>query len=216
MLKIHHWHPEYLIIINELPPKLLNLRPCFSVGNQWILNRESVTTSSEGVQVSWGFGHELRDYGAGDRLDNWCSWSARFPAPLWQKESQKAKFLIYWSVLVPTLSNGHEGWVMTERMKLQIQAAEMCFLRWVASPLGIRWEVRSSMRDQAHPARKRPWSRPRSRWRDYISALAWERLGIPQLELADVAREREVWGPLLKLLPPWPDPLISNWRWMDG
>ncbi len=36
---------------------------------------------------------------------------------------------------------------------------------------------------QAHPAGKMP----RSRWRGYISALAWERLGIPQLELADVA-----------------------------
>ncbi len=39
-------------------------------------------------------------------------------------------------------------------------------------------------------------SRPRTSWRDYISALAWESLGIPQSELADVAREREV---LLKL-----------------
>ncbi len=34
----------------------------------------------------------------------------------------------------------------------------------------------------------------------------WEHLGIPQSELVDVAREREVWGPLLKLLPSWPDP----------
>ncbi|KAJ8016060.1 hypothetical protein DPEC_G00003220 [Dallia pectoralis] len=48
--------------------------------------------------------------------------------------------------------------------------------------------------------------RPRTRWRDYISTLAWERLGIPQSELANVAREREVWGPLLELLPPRPDP----------
>ena len=34
--------------------------------------------------------------------------------------------------------------------------------------------------------------RPRTRWRDYISSLAWHRLGIPQAELADVAGEREV------------------------
>ncbi|KAJ7994746.1 hypothetical protein DPEC_G00252670 [Dallia pectoralis] len=48
--------------------------------------------------------------------------------------------------------------------------------------------------------------RPRTRWRDYISTLAWERLGIPKSELANVARERVVWGPLLELLPPRPDP----------
>ncbi len=59
---------------------------------------------------------------------------------------------------------------------------------------------------QAHPAGKRPLGRPRFRWRDYISVLAWKCLGIPQSELADVARKREVWGPLLKLLPLRADP----------
>ncbi|KAJ8007663.1 hypothetical protein DPEC_G00096500 [Dallia pectoralis] len=56
---------------------------------------------------------------------------------------------------------------------------------------------------QARPAGRRPRGRPRTRWRDYISTLAWERLGIPQSELANVARER----PLLELLPPRPDPV---------
>ncbi len=42
----------------------------------------------------------------------------------------------------------------------------------------------------------------RSRWRDHISALTWEHLRIPQSELVDVAREREIWHPLLKLLAP--------------
>uniref|UniRef100_A0A8C9X6F4 B30.2/SPRY domain-containing protein n=1 Tax=Sander lucioperca TaxID=283035 RepID=A0A8C9X6F4_SANLU len=55
---------------------------------------------------------------------------------------------------------------------------------------------------QARPAGRRPRGRPRTRWRDYISNLAWERLGIPQSDLVNVAREREVWGPLLELLPP--------------
>ena len=57
----------------------------------------------------------------------------------------------------------------------------------------------------ARPTGRRPRGRPRTRWRDYISSLAWERLGIPQSELADVAGEREVWGSLLKLLPPRPN-----------
>ncbi|TWW80933.1 hypothetical protein D4764_01G0007480 [Takifugu flavidus] len=43
-------------------------------------------------------------------------------------------------------------------------------------------------------------------WRDYVSRLAWERLGIPPDELEEVAGEREVWASLLRLLPPRPDP----------
>ena len=37
---------------------------------------------------------------------------------------------------------------------------------------------------------------------DYVSRLAWERLGVPLEELDDVAGEREVWASLLRLLPP--------------
>ncbi|KAL3063618.1 hypothetical protein OYC64_000034 [Pagothenia borchgrevinki] len=101
--------------------------------------------------------------------------------------SQKAKLSVYRAISVPTLTYGHEGWVMTERTRSRIQAAEI-------------GEV-----FQARPAGKRPRGRPRTRWRDYISWLAWERLGIPQSELVDVARERNVWGSLLELIPPRPD-----------
>ncbi|KAK0151763.1 Craniofacial development protein 2 [Merluccius polli] len=58
---------------------------------------------------------------------------------------------------------------------------------------------------RARPTGRRPRGRPRTRWRDYVSRLAWERLGIPQEELAEVAGEREVWASLLRLLPPRPD-----------
>ena len=55
--------------------------------------------------------------------------------------------------------------------------------------------------------RARPTGRrPRTRWRDYVSRLAWERLGVPLEELDEVAGEREVWASLLRLLPPRPDP----------
>lgn len=47
--------------------------------------------------------------------------------------SQKVKFPIYWSVFVPVLTYGNEGQVMTEKKRLQIQAAEIDFLRRVAS-----------------------------------------------------------------------------------
>ncbi len=48
---------------------------------------------------------------------------------------------------------------------------------------------------QACPAGRRPRGRSRSRWRDYISALAWECLaGISPLELADVNNVTVVLG----------------------
>ncbi|KAK3518049.1 hypothetical protein QTP70_033271 [Hemibagrus guttatus] len=49
--------------------------------------------------------------------------------------SRKAKLSIYQSIYVPTLTYGHELWVMTERVRSRIQAAEMSFLRRVAGAL---------------------------------------------------------------------------------
>ncbi|GAA6106566.1 receptor-type tyrosine-protein phosphatase F-like, partial [Tachysurus ichikawai] len=155
--------------------------------------------------------------------------------------SRKAKLSIYQSIYVPTLTYGHELWVMTERTRSRIQAAEMSFLRRVAGR-SLRDRVRSSVtreelrveplllhieRSQlrwlghlfrmppgrlpgevfrACPTGRRPRGRPRTRWRDYVSRLAWERLGIPPEELEEVSGEREVWASLLRLLPPRPGP----------
>ena len=62
-----------------------------------------------------------------------------FTAPL----SCKAKLSIYRLIFVPFLPYGHEGWVMTQRTRLRVQATEMGFLRRVA---GVSlWDmVRSS------------------------------------------------------------------------
>ncbi|MEJ4846145.1 hypothetical protein SKA08_15585, partial [Enterococcus faecium] len=150
--------------------------------------------------------------------------------------SVKAKLSIYRSIYVPTLTYGHELWVVTERTRSRIQAAEMSFLRRVAG-LSLRDRVRSSAireglrveplllhieRSQlrwfghltrmppgrllgevfrACPTGRRPRGRPRTRWRDYISRLAWERLGVPPAKLEEVAMEREVWTSLLRLMP---------------
>ncbi|KAK7939602.1 hypothetical protein WMY93_002928 [Mugilogobius chulae] len=154
--------------------------------------------------------------------------------------SRKANLSIYRSIYVPTLTYGHELWVMTERTRSRIQAVEMSFLRRVAGrslrdrvrssvtreelgvePLLLHVE-RSQLRWLGHlfrltPGRlpgevfracltgRRPRGRPRTRWRDYVSRLAWERLGIPPEELAEVCGDREVWASLLRLLPPRPD-----------
>ena len=54
--------------------------------------------------------------------------------------SRKAKLLIYQSIFVPTLTYGHELWVVTERTRSRVQAAEMSFLRRVA---GLSLTVRT-------------------------------------------------------------------------
>ncbi|TWW56724.1 hypothetical protein D4764_08G0007110 [Takifugu flavidus] len=150
--------------------------------------------------------------------------------------SRKAKLSIYRLIFVPTLTYGHELWVMTERTRSRVQAAEMSFLRRVAG-LSLRDRVRSSaIREElgveplllrversqmrwlghlvrmppgrlpgdvfrAYPSCRRPPGRPRTRWRDYVSRLVWERLGIPPDELEEVAGEREVWASLLGCCP---------------
>ncbi|KAK3573272.1 hypothetical protein QTP86_019232 [Hemibagrus guttatus] len=140
--------------------------------------------------------------------------------------SRKAKLSIYQSIYVPTLTYGHELWVMTERVRFQIQAAEMSFLHRMAGR-SLRDRVRSPVTREelgveplllhikrgqlrwlghlfwmppgrvpgevfrACPTGKRPRGRPRTRWRDYVSRLAWERLGVPPEELEDMSGERE-------------------------
>jgi len=69
---------------------------------------------------------------------------------------------------------------------------------------------------EVRPTGRRPRGRPRTRWRDYISLLAYEHLRILQKELENVAGERKVWVSLLGLLPPRPKPRLCGWEWMDG
>ena len=57
--------------------------------------------------------------------------------------SRREKLSIYRSIFVPTLTYGHEGWVMTERTRLRVQAAEMGFLRRVAD-VSFRDKVKCS------------------------------------------------------------------------
>ncbi|TWW76516.1 hypothetical protein D4764_13G0011780 [Takifugu flavidus] len=100
--------------------------------------------------------------------------------------SRKAKLSIYRSIFVPTLTYGHD-----RKNKITVRMP----------PGRLPGEV-----FRACPSGKRPPGRPKTRWRDYVSRLAWERLGIPPDELEVVAGEREVWASLLRLLPPRPDP----------
>ncbi|TWW75358.1 hypothetical protein D4764_13G0000200 [Takifugu flavidus] len=120
--------------------------------------------------------------------------------------SPKAKLSIYQSIFIPTLTYG----ISTIREELGVEPLllriERSQMRWlghlVRMPPGrLPGEV-----FRACPSSRRPLGRPRTRWRDYVSRLAWESLGIPPDELEEVAGEREVWASLLRLLPPRPDP----------
>ena len=150
--------------------------------------------------------------------------------------SRRAKLSIYQSIFAPTLTYGHELWVVTERTRSRVQAAEMSFLRRVAG-LSLRDRVRSSAiredlrveplllsteRSQmkwlrylirmppgclpgevfrARATGRTPRGISRTRCRDYVFRLAWERFGVSQEEMGDVAGERKAWGCLLRLLP---------------
>ncbi|TWW77475.1 hypothetical protein D4764_12G0008650 [Takifugu flavidus] len=86
-----------------------------------------------------------------------------------------------------------------ESLLLRVERSQM---RW----LGHQVRMPPGEVFRACPSGRRPPGRPRTRWRDYVSRLVWERLGIPSDELEEVAGEREVWASLLRLLPPRPDP----------
>ena len=46
--------------------------------------------------------------------------------------SRKAKHSVYWSIFVPSLTYGHELWLVTKRTRSQVQAAQISFLHSVA------------------------------------------------------------------------------------
>ena len=63
-----------------------------------------------------------------------------------------------------------------EPLLLRIERSQMRWLRHLVrmSPGCLPGEV-----FRARPTGRRPRGRPRTRWRDYVSRLAWERLGGP-------------------------------------
>jgi len=54
----------------------------------------------------------------------------------------------------------------------------------------------------AKPTGKPPKCRPRTRWRDFITDLAWSSLGMEPAELSEIAVDRQVFQVLLWMLPP--------------
>ena len=57
--------------------------------------------------------------------------------------SKAAKLSVFKTIFVPILTYGHECWVMTERVRSQVQASEMRFLRRIEG-VTLLDKVRSS------------------------------------------------------------------------
>ena len=103
-------------------------------------------------------------------------------------------------------------WRSAIRVELEVQLllllllTERSQMRWLGHLIRMPSGCLPGEVFRAPTTSRRPLGRPRTRWRDYDSQLAWERLGTPPEELDEVAGEREIWASLLRLLSLRPDP----------
>ena len=125
--------------------------------------------------------------------------------------SKKAKLSIFKAVFVPILTYGHESWVMTERMRSQVQASEMRFLRRIEGVTLFNKvrssEIRKSLNIEPLLLRI---ERSQLRCFGYVSRMPQERL--PKQALLSKANGRRpvgrprtrwtdyIWGPWMESL----------------
>ena len=109
--------------------------------------------------------------------------------------SKKAKLSIFQAVFVPILTYDHESWVVTERMRSQVQASEMRFLQKIEG-VTLFNEVRSSEIRKSlniEPLLLRI-ERSQLRWFGQVSRIPQERLP-KQALLAKANRRRPIGRP---------------------
>lgn len=100
-------------------------------------------------------------------------------------------------------------WDLVRRSKIQegLRVDLLCLhtkrLRWFGHLIRLSTGYLTFGVYQAWPAGQRSCRWPRTCWRDYISKLAWEQLGIPQEKLEEFAGDREVFLHPLLLLRSW-------------
>ena len=101
-----------------------------------------------------------------------------YPSVVTKKEvSRRARMAIFNAVYRPTVTYGHEQWVMTERIRSRIRAAEMRFLRR-ATALTLRDRTRSSMIRESLKTESLLLYIERSHllWLGYVLRMSYERL----------------------------------------
>ena len=113
--------------------------------------------------------------------------------------SKKAKLAIFRSIFVPILTYGHESWVMTERMRSQVQASEMRFLRRIEG-VSLLDKVRNSEIQNSLGVESLLLRIERSqlRWFGHVSRMPQERLSKQVLSALSndkrpVGRPRKRW-----------------------
>ena len=91
--------------------------------------------------------------------------------------SKKANHSIFKTVFVPILTYGNESWVMTERVRSQVQASEMRFLRRIEGVTLFNKVFSSEIRKSLNiePLLLRI-ERSQLRWLGYVSRMPQERL----------------------------------------
>ena len=122
--------------------------------------------------------------------------------------SKKAKLSIFKAVFVPILTYGHESWIMTKRIRSQVQASEMKFLQRIEG-VTLFNKVRSSeIRKSLNimPLLLRI-ERSQLRWFGHVSRMPRERL--PKQALLAKANERR---PVGRPRARWTD-YIENLGW---
>ena len=106
--------------------------------------------------------------------------------------SKKAKLSIFKAVFVPFINSAHESWVMTKRVRSQVQASEIRFLRKIEGVTLFNKvrssEIRKSLNIEPLLLRI---ERSQQRWFGHVSRMPQERLP-KQALLAKVQRKRPV------------------------
>ena len=109
--------------------------------------------------------------------------------------SKKAKLSTFKTVFIPILTYGHESWVMTERVRSQVQASKMRFLQRIEG-VTLYNKVRSSEIRKSLNIEPLLGQIERSqlRWLGHVSRMSQERL--PKLALLAKANGRRPVGRL--------------------
>ena len=108
---------------------------------------------------------------------------------------KKTMLSIFKTVFIPILTHGHESWVMTERVRLQVQASEMRFLRRIEVVTLFNKMRSSEIRESLdiEPLLLRI-ERSQLRWFGHASRMPQEKL-LKQALLAKGNRRRPVGQP---------------------
>ena len=88
----------------------------------------------------------------------------------------KAKLSIFRSVYVPILTYGHECWIMNERVRFRVQAAEIGFLRRISGFTLLDENISADIRESLNIESLLLWlERSQLRWYGHVTRMTQDR-----------------------------------------